>query len=454
VRGIGRGSSGYDAKVRPISQKVWDERIVMVGARWLGAVASNRAPVEAECLACGHRWMVRPGNVQQGKGCPACAGQAVSQADRDAQAKKVGVRWLEPVKNAHTKTQAECMNCSHNWAVSATSVASGSGCPACWNKRRGLDKLKSQQAHDQAAAAVGIQWLEPVKRNTAKTGARCLNCHLEWQALPSRVQQGGGCPKCGIEKNAERQRLSQAERDNQAKAVGVEWLEPVKRSSHKALARCLTCGHQWKVLGGQVTAGHGCPKCWAAARRVPQAERDRQAKKMGLRWLEPVTNASHPTLARCNKCDHEWRTYPDTVSRGSGCPACAERGFNPEKPAYVYLLIREDGVAQVGITGGGETAEKRLRRHRANGYRLVRLWSFPVGSNAREVEQQTIRQWREQDDLLPAAAPGEDGWTETVHIESLPLREIAARIDDAAKSFGGRVKRFPDSASEYRGPLA
>lgn len=427
---------------RLISQREWDERISKVGARWLGAVGRNTVPVEAECLSCGHQWMVRPGNIQQGKGCPACAGQALTQDDRDRQAAAVGVRWVEPVKNAHSKTLAECLKCGHQWKVSATSIASGSGCPECWDRRRHLAKLKSQDVHDQAATAVGLKWLEPVPGNNIKTRAACLQCGHEWKASPARVQQGGGCPKCGIEKSAEARRTPQEERDRQAEAAGLKWLEPVQGNAHKALAQCLTCGHEWRVTGSQVYAGHGCPACQAAANRVPQEERDRQAEAVGLKWLEPVTNASKPTLARCLTCELEWQTYPDSVLRGHGCPACAERGFNPEKPAYVYLLVRDtDGVAQIGITGRGKPAEKRLRSHRLNGYRLVSMWSFPVGADARDVEQAAIRQWRQEDDLQPAAAAGEDGWTETVHTGSIALQELVARIDGLSHSRGGRKQK-------------
>ena len=422
--------------MRPVAQEIWDERIAQVDARWLGPVGRNSVPVEAECLSCRHRWMVRPGNVQQGKGCPNCAGQSVSQSDRDRQAAQVDVRWTEPVKNAHSKTGAECTKCGHQWKVSATSIASGSGCPACWSNRRHLAKLKSQSEHDSEAADAGLEWLEPVKKSTTKARAVCLTCGHEWMAKPARVQQGSGCPRCGIKKSTDARRTPLARRDAQARSAGLEWLEPVSDNTHKALARCLTCSHEWKVTGAQVSRGHGCPNCKATANRIPQAERDRQAASAGLIWLEPVMNSSELTLARCLSCEKEWRTYPDTVSRGSGCPDCAERGFNPSKPAYVYLVVRDDGVAQVGITGQGKPSVKRLRVHRLNGYQLVEKWPFEVGADAHAVEQETIRRWREEDDLLPAAPEGEDGWTETVHTDSLPLREIQKSISQLARELG------------------
>lgn len=419
--------------MRRITQEEWDERAAQVDARWLGPVVGNRVPVEAECLSCRHRWMVSPGNVQQGKGCPNCAGHYVSQGDRDRQAAQVDVRWTEPVKNSHSKTGAECTKCGHHWKVSATSIASGTGCPACWGNRRHLAKLKSQAERDSEAASAGLKWLEPVKKGVSKTRAVCLTCGHEWMAMPAKVQQGGGCPRCAIRKSTDARRTPQAKRDAQARSLGLEWLEPVSSETHKALARCLTCSHEWKVAGGQVQQGHGCPNCKATANRIPQDERDRQAASAGLVWLEPVMSSKYLTLARCLSCGKEWRTYPDSVSRGSGCPDCAERGFNSSKPAFVYLVIRDDGVAQVGITGQGKPADKRLRVHRSNGYQLVEKWSFDEGTNAHAVEQAIIKQWREEDDLLPAATEGEDGWTETVHTDSMPIETIIQRINALIK---------------------
>ena len=69
-----------------------------------------------------------------------------------------------------------------------------------------------------------------------------------------------------------------------------------------------------------------------------------------------------------------------------------------------------------------------MSAHKRNGYRLAQTWSFEVGQEAKDIEQEVIRRWREDDELLPAAPEREHGRTETVHTDGLPLEEIIKRI--------------------------
>jgi len=116
------------------------------------------------------------------------------------------------------------------------------------------------------------------------------------------------------------------------------------------------------------------------------------------------------------------------VYKHSGCPRCAEYGFNVGQPAFVYLMKKPDGIAKVGISNTG-AIKVRLKTHGQLGYERVGEWYFDVGEDALLVEQEVLRQWREDDDLLPAAPLGEAGYTETIHTDDVPLAEIIRRIE-------------------------
>jgi hypothetical protein len=49
--------------------------------------------------------------------------------------------------------------------------------------------------------------------------------------------------------------------------------------------------------------------------------------------------------------------------RGSGCPDCARKGFNPNKPAFLYLLVTDSNFVGFGISG---KVKDRLYRHKLN----------------------------------------------------------------------------------------
>jgi hypothetical protein len=63
----------------------------------------------------------------------------------------------------------------------------------------------------------------------------------------------------------------------------------------------------------------------------------------------------------------------------SGCPSCAEYGFNPDKEAYSYL-IQFDTFLKFGITNN---INRRLRSLKKNGkFNIINTKKFIKGSDA------------------------------------------------------------------------
>ena len=245
---------------------------------------------------------------------------------------------------------------------------------------------------------------------------------------PDEVTQGQGCGQC-----APNAPVSHNEHARRAKRGRITWLQSPKSSASATPARCDVCGCEWKLRPNDLQQGKGCPDCGhrrtAAAKTKPQSHWNRYAAANGLEWLEPVNGADVPTPARCVGCGHKWKPRPLNVYKGSGCPKCAQYGFNVGKSAFVYLMKKPDGIAKVGISNEGRAMKERMKAHGRSGYEQVAEWHFDVGEDALIVEQEVIRQWRQEDDLLPAAPEGEEGYTETIHTDDVPLAEIIRRIE-------------------------
>jgi Zn finger protein HypA/HybF involved in hydrogenase expression len=174
---------------------------------------------------------------------------------------------------------------------------------------------------------VGLSWLEPVTISKIPTLARCHSCNEEFRPRPGNVHSGQGCPKCGRVKAGSKKRVAQDVWDGRARAVGVEWLEPVTTSHRHARARCMKCHHEWPVTPSKIGEGQACPKCGRVkaglARRVTAREWDLRAEAVGVEWLEPVGTKDKPTLAQCVKCGYQWKPAPNHITGGHGCPDCA-----------------------------------------------------------------------------------------------------------------------------------
>ncbi len=110
----------------------------------------------------------------------------------------------------------------------------------------------------------------------------------------------------------------------------------------------------------------------------------------------------------------------------SGCPSCANSGYDSTKAGYLYLMGRH-GEQQVGITN---TPRKRIETHRRSGWDLLDLTDAMNGERVADIEQQ-IRRWlRDQGWRVPGTF---ENWL-TANLEVSSLRELfsVAGVKDPA----------------------
>jgi hypothetical protein len=212
------------------------------GFCWLGPEVPNTATkTEWEC-AQGHRWEATYGNIQQGKGCPFCAGAFPKRAaEYYALAEDRGFRWLGPqVSSVHALTSWECEE-GHRWEATFTNVRRGTGCPFCYGN---------------VAETRGFRWLGPEVPNTNTTTTWGCGEGHRWEATYGNILQGKGCPFCaGLAPK------TPADYHTLAEQRGFRWLGPeVPNTTTKTTWMCEQ-GHQWETAYGNIQQGTGCPVC-------------------------------------------------------------------------------------------------------------------------------------------------------------------------------------------------
>ena len=132
-------------------------------------------------------------------------------------------------------------------------------------------------------------------------------------------------------------------------------------------------GLRWEATTyGRTTCKNKCPYCtsikvWAdfndLATHFPEIAKEADG------WdpceFMPISNKRMPWICSEGHC---WTTViKDKTLGGNGCPYCAEYGFNPDKPAWFYLLQRK-GEQQLGITND---FPRRMREHSLKGWEEV-----------------------------------------------------------------------------------
>lgn len=224
------------------------------GFRWLGPEAPNaRTKTGWECEK-GHWWEAPYGSIQQGSGCPFCAGNAPkTSADYHTLAGARGFCWLgSDVPNVDTKTGWECEE-SHPWETTYSHIKQGTGCPVCAN-----NIPKTPADYHILAEKRGMRWLGPEVPNVdTKTGWECEKGHYR-EARYNDIKQGRGCPTCAKKTPSDYRAL--------AEKRSIHWLGPEVSSVVIKTGWKCEKGHSWESTHSNIQQGSGCPVC---ARRSP-----------------------------------------------------------------------------------------------------------------------------------------------------------------------------------------
>ena len=162
--------------------------------------------------------------------------------------------------------------------------------------------------------------------------------------------------------------LGQEEWDRRAEAVGLVWLEPVANRRTKTKARC-DRGHMFTLYPDSVTKGWGCPTCgWQAAGVKRRASQDDWDRRAQAVGIRWLEPVltADKPTAAQCLCGHEWRPEPAGVGKGQGCPECATSGWKDTRPGVLYVVVNPE-AGRVKI-GKTNAPDSRMYRHQLDGF--------------------------------------------------------------------------------------
>lgn len=169
---------------------------------------------------------------------------------------------------------------------------------------------------------------------------------------------------------------------------------------HKMPWRCPK-NHKWNArIQDRTSKGNNCPCCggWA----VIVGENDLQTKFPEIAKEAHGWNPSEFKYGS-DKKKMEWMckeghlfysTINNRTNGGRGCPYCAVYGYQPSRPAWMYLMERE-GEQQIGITNSHKS---RISTHKRSGWQLRELLGPADGTAVMNAKAQ-IKQWLKASNL-------------------------------------------------------
>lgn len=169
------------------------------------------------------------------------------------------IEVLGTYSNSKTKILHKCNTCGHEWEVSPTcTLTKKHDCPKCSINKK--TKTHEQYVLELNKINPTIKILEKYKNTHTKILHKCNICGYEWEAQPSDMLRGRGCPKCN---NHIQKTKKQYETQLKTKQKDITLIGEYKNTHTKTLHKCNICGYEWNIAPKELLSNRGrtCPIC-------------------------------------------------------------------------------------------------------------------------------------------------------------------------------------------------
>lgn len=186
-------------------------------------------------------------------------------------------------------------------------------------------KTKTQEEYIKQVASVNndIEVVANYINSYTPITHRCKKCGHEWDAYPSNILSGRGCPQCNIFNM--RSKIDVFKDKMKIVNSNIEIIGEYITNKTKILCKCKLDGHEWESTPNNLLRGHGCPMCTKCIKRTQaKYENDVNNINKNIIVLGEYKNIETPILHKCKKDGHEWMARPNDILRGKGCPVCKE----------------------------------------------------------------------------------------------------------------------------------
>lgn len=170
----------------------------------LGIYVTSQTKIKCKCKVCGYEWKTRPADLLRGHGCPKCVSHvSPTQKEFIDRLKQINsnIEVLGTYIKTDTKIKCRCKICDHEWSPTPHRLLQGQGCPKC----AGVAKLTHEEFINRLQQVnPDIEVLGTYINKITKILCKCKKDGYEWEATPSNLLQGSGCPKCSTSKGEKR----------------------------------------------------------------------------------------------------------------------------------------------------------------------------------------------------------------------------------------------------------
>lgn len=347
----------------------------------LSSYTKSKEKVEFRHKACGSVFKMQPSNFLFGQRCKECSNKEAAKKQRHTTAKFVNdvfelvrdeYKVLGKYVNNHTDILIKHNVCNYEYLVRPSNFKSGKRCPKCQKRLR----RTPQVYREDIDALYGDEYivLGDFRNNRTVVRTRHSKCGYEWDAIPSNMLRGSGCPQCaGILLKTREEFVKEV-----SDLVGNEYsvIGEYVNSKTKILMKHNECGSEFmaypnKFVGSEQIRCYECSIKNRAEKRTKTTEEfkkelfDRFGEKYSV--LGEYSGYKEGILVRHNPCGKEYVKSPAAIMRRN-CKICsdlAQMKTSEEFIQEVHNLVGDDYTVLGEYKG---SYEKIKMRHNTCGY--------------------------------------------------------------------------------------
>ncbi len=109
--------------------------------------------------------------------------------------------------------------------------------------------------------------------------------------------------------------------------------EPYVTSSTPISVRCVKCGRVWKSRPNTLLRGYGCPNCAGNIKKTDEKfKKELAAVNADIIPLDSYQGNKTPIVCQCKVCGHKWKAAPNNLlSKNHKCPRCSHERRGKER---------------------------------------------------------------------------------------------------------------------------
>lgn len=265
----------------------------------------------------------------------------------------IGMRfigWADGYTGSYSKATMECEIDGYRWSAAVRDLVDRPhGCPMCAGRAR-VSESDMLLRLGNISGLEFVDWHDGKYKNSkTKAVVKCLKDGTIWSSVVLDLQNGHGCPSCGLEVRRKKRASKQQDVEARFASLGVVF----------------------------------------------------------SRWVDGSYKNSYSKAVMLCEQHGEYIQASNAILGGYKCPSCSKCGFDPHRAGYVYALVSDGGgMVKIGITNNVSDRVSFLTKNTPFPFSLVEYAKFEVGYDAAKTEKDL------HSNLVSAGLSGFNGCTE------------------------------------------